>query len=41
MRTGDLNVAVVPWIVQYKIKDPYFFLFKVKDANGLQRAAAP
>jgi membrane protease subunit HflK len=37
MLTGDLNVAVVPWIVQYKIKDPYNFLFKVKDANGLLR----
>jgi len=22
MLTGDLNVAVVPWIVQYRIKDP-------------------
>ena len=29
MLTGDLNVAVVPWIVQYRIKDPYNFLFKV------------
>jgi membrane protease subunit HflK len=37
MLTGDLNVAVVPWIVQYKIKDPYNYLFKVKDANGLLR----
>ncbi len=37
MLTGDLNVAVVPWIVQYKIKDPYDYLFKVKDANGLLR----
>lgn len=31
MLTGDLNVGVVPWIVQYKIKDPYHFLFKVED----------
>ncbi len=23
MLTGDLNVAVVPWIVQYRVKDPY------------------
>ncbi|PID39989.1 MAG: FtsH protease activity modulator HflK [Proteobacteria bacterium] len=37
MLTGDLNVAVVPWIVQYKIKDPYNYLFKIKDANGLLR----
>ncbi|MBW2597559.1 MAG: FtsH protease activity modulator HflK [Deltaproteobacteria bacterium] len=31
MLTGDLNVALVPWIVQYRIKDPYKFLFKVRD----------
>ena len=35
MLTGDLNVAVVPWIVQYRIKDPYNYLFKVKDVRGL------
>ena len=32
MLTGDLNVAVVEWIVQFKIKDPYAFLFNVRDA---------
>ncbi len=37
MLTGDLNVAIVPWIVQYKIKDPYNFLFKVEDVNSLLR----
>ena len=37
MLTGDLNVAVVPWIVQYRIKDPYNFLFKVNDVNRLLR----
>ena len=35
MLTGDLNVALVPWIVQYRIKDPYNFLFKVKDVDRL------
>jgi membrane protease subunit HflK len=30
MLTGDLNVAVVPWIVQYRVKDPYKYLFKVR-----------
>lgn len=35
MLTGDLNVAVVPWIVQYRIKDPYKFLFKVRDPRKL------
>ena len=31
MLTGDKNVIDVAWIVQYKIKDPYYFLFKVSD----------
>jgi len=35
MLTGDLNVAVVPWIVQYRIKDPYNYLFKVHDIRRL------
>jgi len=35
MLTGDLNVALVPWIVQYRIKDPYNFLFNVKDVRRL------
>lgn len=37
MLTGDLNVAVVEWIVQYKVRDPYKYLFKVRnldDATG-------
>ncbi len=33
MLTGDLNVAVVEWIVQYKIKDPYNYLFKIRDPD--------
>lgn len=37
MLTGDLNVAVVPWIVQYRIKDPYNFLFKVNDVIRILR----
>lgn len=35
MLTGDLNVGLVPWIVQYRIEDPYNFLFKVKDVRRL------
>jgi len=31
MLTGDLNVAVVEWIVQYTVKDPYQFLFRIRD----------
>ncbi len=30
MLTGDLNAAVVEWIVQYRINDPVQFLFKVR-----------
>ena len=30
MLTGDLNVAVVDWIVQYRVADPYKYLFKVR-----------
>lgn len=37
MLTGDLNVAVVPWIVQYRIKDPYDYLFKVQNVTQLLR----
>jgi len=37
MLTGDLNVAVVPWIVQYRIKDPVKFLFEVNDPEGFLR----
>ena len=31
MLTGDLNAAQVEWIVQYRISDPYKFLFKVRN----------
>jgi membrane protease subunit HflK len=37
MLTGDLNVAVVPWIVQYRIKDPYKYLFKVRNISSTLR----
>lgn len=40
MLTGDLNVALVPWIIQYRVKDPYNYLFKVKDVRGLLRDLA-
>lgn len=33
MLTGDLNIADVQWIVQFKVKDPYKFLFKVRNVN--------
>jgi len=31
MLTGDLNTAVVPWIVQFRIDDPYQYMFKVRN----------
>jgi membrane protease subunit HflK len=37
MLTGDLNVAVVEWIVQYKIKDAYNYLFKIRDVDSTFR----
>ena len=37
MLTGDLNVAVVEWIVQYKVKDPYKYLFKVRNLDSATR----
>jgi membrane protease subunit HflK len=40
MLTGDLNVAVVPWVVQYNIKDPILFLFRVHESEILLRDLA-
>lgn len=37
MLTGDLNVVVVEWIVQYKIKDAYKFLFKIRNPEDTFR----
>ena len=31
MLTGDLNVAVVEWIVQYRVADPRQYLFEVRN----------
>jgi modulator of FtsH protease HflK len=40
MLTGDLNVALVEWIVQYRIKDPKLFLFHVRNPDGTFRHMA-
>lgn len=37
MLTGDLNLADVEWVVQYRIVDSYKFLFKVRDAEDALR----
>jgi membrane protease subunit HflK len=33
MLTGDLNTAVVEWVVQYRVSDPKEFLFKVRNVE--------
>jgi len=37
MLTGDLNLADVEWVVQYRIDDPYMFLFKVREPVATMR----
>jgi membrane protease subunit HflK len=37
MLTGDLNVAVVDWTAQYRIADPYLFLFRVRNVDDTFR----
>lgn len=40
MVTGDLNSALVEWIVQYRIEKPFDFLFKVREAEMTLRAVS-
>lgn len=40
MLTGDLNIADVEWIVQYKIKNPEHWLFNVRDRIDTIRAVS-
>ena len=35
--TGDLSIADVEWVVQYKIKDPKMFLFSVRNPQRALR----
>jgi len=37
MLTGALNVAVVEWIVQYRVSDPYQYLFRVRNVEDTFR----
>jgi membrane protease subunit HflK len=37
MLTGDLNAALVEWVVQYRIVDPYKFLFEVRNVQDTFR----
>lgn len=38
MLTGDLNAAVVEWVVQFRIVDPYKFLFRVRNVRETFKA---
>jgi len=38
MLTGDLNAAVVEWVVQYRVVDPYKYKFRVRDPRGTFRS---
>ncbi len=35
--TGDLNIAVVTWVVQYRITNPRAYLFNVRNVRGTLR----
>ena len=37
MLTGDLNLADVEWVVQYRVDDPFSYLFKVRNADETLR----
>lgn len=40
MLTGDLNIVDVEWIIQYRISDPYNWLFKVEQRESTIRDIA-
>lgn len=37
MLAGDLNAAVVEWVVQFRVRDPYQFLFRVRGVEDTLR----
>lgn len=37
MLTGDLNLADVEWVVQFRVNDPYKYLFKVRNPESTLR----
>lgn len=37
MITGDLNTALVPWVVQYRITDPKMYLFSAREPEQTLR----
>jgi len=41
MLTGDLNLANVEWIVQYRVKDAYEYLFSIGSAEPISSESLP
>ena len=37
MVTGDLNAALVEWVVQYRISDPFKYLFEIREPGATLR----
>ncbi len=37
MLTGDLNAAVVEWVIQYRVVDPYLYSFRVRGVDETLR----
>ncbi len=35
--TGDLNAAIVEWVVQFRVVDPYLYLFRVRNVRDTFR----
>ena len=40
MVTGDLNAALVEWVIQYQIDDPTEYQFNVRNADETLRDAS-
>ncbi|MEM7601718.1 MAG: FtsH protease activity modulator HflK [Verrucomicrobiota bacterium] len=40
MVTGDLNAALVEWVIQYRITEPEKYLFRVRNADATLRDAS-
>jgi membrane protease subunit HflK len=40
MLTGDLNIADVEWVVQYRIVNSFYYLFRVRNADETLRVMA-
>ena len=41
MLTGDLNLAHVEWVVQFRVSDPSAYLFHISDVEGIEATSLP